>query len=146
MVECDYCDKKFRNKKALEAHNQHKHPIEPDIFQGIPFTDAQGYWVLRQNFTNRKGFGMFQCSECFRYWSSAHAYKDKFRQKCQRCEIAVQPYIMWEFTEEPEPHDNDDASPHDALRCEACLAGEYCTTSRGDVTTSSNNIARLYGL
>jgi hypothetical protein len=138
-VECDYCDECFCTEEALIAHEQHKHPIEPDLFQGVPFSGAVGHWVYRQDFQGRKGFGTFQCSKCFRYWSSAHAHrKDKWmKQSCQRCEVFVKPYIMWIFTEAPAPHKNENETPHDANRCEACLNGDFCTTRRPDADMKS---------
>jgi hypothetical protein len=126
-AECNYCEQNFKTDEALEAHEKNRHPLEPELFKGLPFKGAVGYWVHRDEFKGHKGFGMFQCSGCSRYWSSAHAYQQKYRQSCKRCEIAVQPSIMWVFTEEADGVESEgegrDDAPHDAARCEACRAG-----------------------
>lgn len=53
---------------ALDAEE----PLEPNLFQRVPFEGAVGYRDYRENAKPySKGFGMFQCYQGQRYWRSA---------------------------------------------------------------------------
>ena len=97
-----------------------------------PPVDTPGAWVLFEDFTGRKSFGMFQCT-CRREWSSAHAFRE-FRLGCQRCEAMTWPWAMWK--NEPRPREEEEEGggseegsvstesvstegSHDVDRCEA---------------------------
>ena len=130
QLRCKYCGNIFPSNDHLKAHEKRRHPLEPDVFEGLPFPGAIGYWVYREEYTGRKGFGVFQCPSCFRTWVSAHARKAKYKQGCKHCEERVLPYIMWYSKERSEKPQEKSTAPHDATRCEACQAGIFCTTSR----------------
>ena len=117
---------------------------EPDVFEGTPFPGAEGYWVYRSDSKAQKGFGMFECNGCNRFWSSAHAYKTKYTQNCQGCRKSFQPYIMWHFTaQSKKEHQVNEGPPHDAANCSACQSGIFCTTAR-PVSTRSHSSLRPY--
>jgi hypothetical protein len=125
---CDYCDREFRSEESLENHTNAKHPFEPEVFEGVPFEGAEGEWVYRKEFKGRKGFGLFVCTSCSRHWMSAHARRDLYGQGCQSCEKKIFAYIMWQsYGHRDNDQEESDSTPHDASRCDACKAGNYCT-------------------
>jgi hypothetical protein len=128
LYACDYCDREFRSEESLENHTNAKHPFEPEVFEGVPFEGAEGEWVYRDDFKGKKGFGLFVCTSCSRHWMSAHAHRDLYGQGCQSCEKKIFAYIMWQsYGHRKEKELVSDGPPHDASRCDACKAGDYCT-------------------
>jgi hypothetical protein len=127
VVECDRCSRSFRTNHALQQHTAAVHFSEEAIdFKDMPFPGAEGYWVLREDFPKNKSFGRFRCN-CGRHWLSAHAYKEKYAQNCQSCYKRVQAYLMFVSTTKFDPSEKPESSPHDAVNCEACRSGHYCT-------------------
>ena len=128
-LKCKYCGNIFPSDDKLKAHEKRKHSLEPDVFARKPFPGAVGYWVYREEFRGKKGFGVYQCSSCSGTWVSAHAYKDTFKQGCRKCDVKMSPHIMWVSKERSEKSQEKSTAPHDAKRCEACEAGIFCTAS-----------------
>jgi hypothetical protein len=131
---CEYCEREFHSLEEWLKHTQTKHRFEPEVCEMVPFPGAEGEWVYRQQYRGggkNKGFGIFVCNSCSRFWISAHAYRDKYGQECQGCSIKTFAYIMWQSSEY-RVKDRDEGveasgPPHDASRCDACRDGNYCT-------------------
>eukprot|EP01068_Selenidium_serpulae_P002485 Selendium_serpulae@DN2491_c0_g1_i1.p1 len=102
-----------------------------------PFPDAQGAWVLLEDFEGEKSFGWFKCNaRCNAKWISAHAQRE-FRQGCKRCNIYRYPTWLWVNNPTYErDFDDDDGEkqdkrkPHLSHLCEACKKGK-CNASGG---------------
>lgn len=113
-----YCYKKSQSGQARA-----KKPCEIKP----PFSCAEGYWIIRENFTGEKSFGYFECNRkrCKKkQWKSAHAFKD-MKQGCKLCNKESLPVYMWmnkrDFDREQAP--TRPKVPHDSKRCEACRKG-----------------------
>ena len=85
---------------------------------------SDGHWVLRRNFPYKKSFGYFKCDDCNKWWISAHSFKE-YKQGCKRCEKMHFPKYMWlnDEKEETKADKEDNGTPHDTKRCEACKMG-----------------------
>jgi hypothetical protein len=138
---CAFCNRNFPSQHALRQHTEAKHSnnrisgatgrFEPEVCEMVPFPGARGRWVKKDDYQGRKGFGIFVCKSCSRFWISAHAFREKYAQECQGCDIRTFAYIMWQSSED-RVKDRDEGveasgSPHDASRCDACRDGNYCT-------------------
>ena len=136
---CTTCTRRFSSERARAQHFEAVHELqdtsqscsdeessaEEDHDHDDPFDGAEGEWVERERCPKMKSFGMFQCPRCDNRWKSAHAFKQKFRQGCKRCEYKSQPCCMWwnPLGDTRERDDTRDRGPHDGRRCEACKAG-----------------------
>ena len=126
---CQYCPKTFNSASykgrrgaeiALETHEaRHDSPPSWDP------VDTLGEWVVPIDFTGRKSFGYFECDDCDKTWTSAHAF-DEYFQECRSCQEENYPLFLWQ-NQHPRTRDReefgDSKGPHDADRCEACQLG-----------------------
>jgi Zinc-binding domain len=97
------------------------------FIQKAPFEGAIGQWVLREECTQTKSFGIFECRKCNKAWPSAHAFKD-LKQKCKNCMKYRLPEYMWENEDDRRYRDNDRdvidvTKPHRHDLCQACQRG-----------------------
>lgn len=144
---CRTCTRRFSSERARAQHFEAVHElqdtsqscsdeessVEEDHDHDDPFDGAEGEWVERERCSKKKSFGMFQCPRCDNRWKSAHAFKEKFRQGCKRCEYKSQPCCMWlNYDDKRKGDDRRDRGPHDGRRCEACKAG-WCMEAHGRI-------------
>ncbi len=92
-----------------------------------PIPGTSGKWVLMEDFSGRKSFGIFFCITCDKYWFTAHATKG-FKQSCKSCEQKSYPFFMWQNDRASRDMRDEARSdrlkgPHDQERCDACKAG-----------------------
>jgi hypothetical protein len=161
---CSYCEIKFWTPATLKHHIYYEHKITngltsrelEDIISVIALVlnspvDSGGFWIpltlFQAELSSRspsknsfKSFGCFECPNCSKTWTSAHAFTN-FKQGCKRCEAETLPKVMWLNTEKStrEKEPQSDAKPHDTNRCEACKFGICMTVNRADGQTGDAN-------
>ena len=122
-----------QRQRAAEAEFQHASQKVLDLLGHIPPPplNSPGYWVIRDDFNDRKSFGYFRC-KCGKWWQSAHAFPN-LKQSCQRCEKWSLPELLWHNVDDhcrPRERQEQDDGPHDRQRCEACRKGVCTNRSR----------------
>jgi len=144
-----YCETHYRYFKDQEAYDQHMNSNthiddylyceenehedeegeeecdgENDDYDDLPKPVlSEGNWVERHLFEGEKSFGYFKCP-CKKWWISAHSFPI-YRQGCKKCETYSLPKYLWENKSYTIKKDVDEEeSPHDVLRCEACKLGK----------------------
>jgi len=123
--------KHHNDAKSNHFKKEDKEKLKPTT---PPFVGAKGEWVLRSNFrkdekitVKEKKLGLFVC-KCGNHWYSGHARLKKFRQGCKKCETKWFALYVWKYDEKINQKGGiKKKGPHDETRCEACLAGDYCT-------------------
>ncbi|XP_076063242.1 zinc finger CCHC domain-containing protein 24-like [Oratosquilla oratoria] len=82
---------------------------------------------MMRYFGKKRKFGEFRCPECKRVWFSANAWEG-YGQKCQKCDIMVQPSSLRPLEKSEDKMDKIDISKrHPQELCEKCkVKGTFC--------------------